>query len=129
MATISTVKDKIRHSFKLKDLGAVRYILGIEVHHDLTEKTFMLHQPRYIDDLVQSFNQTEAHPSVTPIDLSLPVTKEDQPETQEDMKIMRGKPFRSIIGCLSYLTGSTRPDIAVAVSRLSRYLENPGIRH
>ena len=38
------------------------------------------------------------------------------------------KPYRALIGSLIYVT-VTRPDIAVSVSQLSRYLENPQEAH
>jgi hypothetical protein len=33
------------------------------------------------------------------------------------------------VGCLNYLTHSTRPDIAFAVNQVSRYCHNPGPQH
>ena len=34
-----------------------------------------------------------------------------------------------MIGCLNYLTNTTRPDITFAVRFLSRYVQNPGRKH
>ncbi|GMF57113.1 unnamed protein product [Phytophthora fragariaefolia] len=42
---------------------------------------------------------------------------------------MRLKPYRSLVGCLLYITTCTWPDIAFVVTQLSRYLENPGQQH
>ncbi|POM77421.1 Polyprotein [Phytophthora palmivora] len=42
---------------------------------------------------------------------------------------MKSKPYRSLVGSLMYLTCVTRPDIAVAVIKLSRFLENSRQRH
>ncbi|GMG17193.1 unnamed protein product [Phytophthora fragariaefolia] len=42
---------------------------------------------------------------------------------------MRSKPYRSLIGSLMYLACGTRPDISVAVAKLSRFLGNPGEKH
>ena len=37
--------------------------------------------------------------------------------------------YAQIIGSLMYLMNCTRPDIAYAVSKLSRYTSNPGVEH
>ena len=37
--------------------------------------------------------------------------------------------YSRIIGSLMYLMSCTRPDIAYAVSKLSRYTSNPGAKH
>ncbi|GMF49085.1 unnamed protein product [Phytophthora fragariaefolia] len=42
---------------------------------------------------------------------------------------MKAKPYRSLVGSLMYLACGTRPDISVAVAKLSRFLENPGEKH
>ena len=38
-------------------------------------------------------------------------------------------PYRSAIGSLTYLATCTRPDIAVAISELSKFSQNPGVAH
>jgi hypothetical protein len=37
--------------------------------------------------------------------------------------------YSQIIGSLMYLASATRPDISFAVSKLSRYMSNPGDNH
>jgi len=37
--------------------------------------------------------------------------------------------YSRVIGCLMYAMTSTRPDIAYAVGRLSRYTSNPSSHH
>jgi len=37
--------------------------------------------------------------------------------------------YSRVIGCLMYAMTSTRPDIAYAVGRLSRYTSNPSTHH
>ena len=37
--------------------------------------------------------------------------------------------YESAIDCLMYLTQCTRPDVAFAVSKLSRFTSNPSVGH
>ncbi len=51
------------------------------------------------------------------------------PSTDEEHEEMKKYPYTSLIGCLNYLATRTRPDIAFAVSSLSRFNSNPGLAH
>ena len=42
---------------------------------------------------------------------------------------MEGVPYRNLMGSLMYLAVWTRPDLAMAVSILSRFSQNPGVKH
>ena len=58
----------------------------------------------------------------TPVDISQHLSKNrNEPISQVE--------YSRIIGSLMYLMTCTRPDIAYAVSRLSRYTSNPGTDH
>jgi hypothetical protein len=49
---------------------------------------------------------------------------------RKDKKIARDQlRYSQIIGSLMYLASTTRPDISFAVSKLSRYMSNPGDNH
>ncbi|TYZ66801.1 hypothetical protein PybrP1_001025, partial [[Pythium] brassicae (nom. inval.)] len=47
----------IRARFKTKDLGAVRYLLGMEIKYNMANKTLRISQQQYVRDLVGRFNQ------------------------------------------------------------------------
>jgi hypothetical protein len=59
----------------------------------------------------------------------VPLTKEDCPQTPEELEYMRSVPYLSAVGSLMYLAVGTRPDIAFAVGALSRFNANPGRVH
>ena len=42
---------------------------------------------------------------------------------------MEGVPYRSAIGSLMYLATCTRPDLAAAISELSKFSQNPRVVH
>ena len=47
--------------------------------------------------------------------------------TADELKFINDKPYRGAIEALMYAAISTRPDIAYAMIRLSRYNNNPGL--
>lgn len=61
----------------------------------------------------------------TPIDVNATI----QANVDNEGKLPANVPFRELIGSLMYLSISTRPDIAFAVSKLSKYLANPSNKH
>ena len=125
---ISEVKSALK-SLKMKELGEVKFILGMEIDHDHMTGTLMISQTRYIDDVVNRFNQQDAKAVVNPCESGMKLTKMQSPDTNAERDDMRSKPYRSLIGCLSYITTCTRPDVAYIVTQLSRFLESPGQQH
>ncbi|GMF37765.1 unnamed protein product [Phytophthora fragariaefolia] len=126
---IISVKAQIAEKFKIKELGQARYILGIEIDYNMEDKTVGICQRAYTEAVIKKFGQEHANPSLIPLDTSVHLTTNDEPKTDEEKAKMRSKPYRSLIGSLMYLACGTRPDISVAVAKLSRFLGNPGEKH
>ncbi|KAE8883223.1 Retrovirus-related Pol polyprotein from transposon TNT 1-94 [Phytophthora fragariae] len=126
---IREVKDALKNAFKMKELGPAKSILAMEIDHDMTAGTLKIKQTRYIDDVVERFGQENAKPVDDPCAAGLKLSKTQSPGTDAEQNAMRSKPYRSLIGCLLYITTCTRPDIAFVVTQLSRFLENPGQQH
>ncbi len=42
---------------------------------------------------------------------------------------MEAVPYREAVGCLMYITTTTRPEIAFAVGQVSKFCQNPGAAH
>ncbi|GJS62863.1 zinc finger, CCHC-type containing protein [Tanacetum coccineum] len=108
------------HKFSMKDMGEVDVILGIKIKHE--NKGIVFTQSHYIEKILNKFNREDCSPESTPMD---PVEK---------LKPNIGKPvdqlkYSRAIGCLMYAMTSTRPDIAYAVGRLSRFTSNPSRQH
>ncbi|KRZ72506.1 Retrovirus-related Pol polyprotein from transposon TNT 1-94, partial [Trichinella sp. T8] len=68
-------------------------------------------------------------PVEIPIDASNKLSAEMCPRTETEKAEMQNMPYRSLVGSLMYLSVSTRPDIAFAVSLLSQFNENYGSQH
>ncbi|KAE9161440.1 hypothetical protein PF005_g31245 [Phytophthora fragariae] len=126
---IAFVKAGIAEKFRIKDLGRARFILGIEIDYDMERRTLGISQKAYTESIIKKFGQENAKPCLTPLEPGVQLTKADEPQTEEDKAKMKSKPYRSLVGSLMYLACGTRPDISVAVAKLSRFLENPGEKH
>ncbi|XP_074266326.1 uncharacterized protein LOC141588800 [Silene latifolia] len=80
----------------------------------------------YVDDMLilvlKKFNSFDVTPARTPYDASISLCKNlGDSVSQEE--------YAKIIGSVMFLMNYTRPDIAYAVSRLSRYIHNPSAEH
>ena len=51
------------------------------------------------------------------------------PSTDEEVEYMKSVPYSSVVGSLMYAMVCTRPDLAFAVSVVSRFMRNPGKSH
>jgi hypothetical protein len=69
ISEIKFVKTFLNDCFKIKDLGTLRYFLGIEVAR--SSKGIMINQRKYTLELLEDSGQLATKPSKTPYDSSL----------------------------------------------------------
>ncbi|POM72303.1 Integrase catalytic core protein, partial [Phytophthora palmivora] len=86
---IREVKDSLKAEFKMKELGAAKFILGMEIDHNLEAGTLMIKQTRYIDDVTERFGQQNAKPVDNPCASGLKLSKEQSPGTDVERTEMR----------------------------------------
>jgi hypothetical protein len=107
--TISNIITQLSTAFELKDLGPLRYFLGLQIEYK--KVGLFVHQHKYITDLLNKFHMTECKAATTPIATTPPLST-----TTTDL-LFDPTPYRSLVGTLQYAT-FTRPDIAFAVNRV-----------
>ena len=117
---IDGFKRETAARFKMSDLGALSYYLGIEVRQG--KQSISLGQRAYAEKLLERGGMAEFKPCATPMDEQLKLSKHS---TAAKVDATR---YRSIVGGLRYLT-HTRPDIAFAVGYVSRFMEDPREGH
>ena len=125
---LAEMKLSLGQHFKVKDLGEVKFLLGIEVVHNRKAGFIELSQQAYINQLLKHFNLQEVKLATTPLSSGTHLTQDNCPTTDKDRTDMANVPYASLVGALMYAAIGTQPDIAFAVGALSRYLNNPG-RH
>lgn len=113
---IDNVVRTLKSNFEITELGDLKLYLGIEV--SLKNGLFYLSQENYIEKILNAFNLEDAKISSIPMDPGY--LKENSHNLLENNNL-----YRKAIGSLLYVSNNTRPDIAVAVSILSRKISNP----
>jgi hypothetical protein len=126
MHDINVIKNKLFHSFVMKDLGAAKKILGMRITRDKKNHKLSLSHGEYIEKVLERFRMQNAKPISTPLAIHVKLTKEMCPKTQEDTDYMSRVPYSSAVGSLMYVMVCTRPNIAHAVEFVSRFMNNLG---
>lgn len=118
------LKQKLCERFNMKDMGELKYCIGLHVTRDRKNGNMYIDQRKYIQEILQRYGMSDCKPVKTPID---PLMKLQS--TGEEAAILRNIPYQEIIGCLLYLSQGTRPDICYAVNYLSKYNSKPEMKH
>ena len=95
--------------FHTKDLGMLKYFLGVEVMR--RKQGLLLSQQKYVLNMLSKTGKLSAKPCSTPMAPNVELTKEG--ELFQDPES-----YRRLVGKLNYLT-ITRSDIAYSVSVLT----------
>ena len=114
---ILSLKAFLHNQFHTKDLGMLKYFLGVEVMRSKHE--ILLYQRKYVFDMLSKIRKLGVKPCSTPMAPNVQLTKEG--ELFEDPER-----YRRLVGKLNYLT-VTRPDIACSISVLSWYMSSPTV--
>ena len=118
------IVDYLKETFKVHDLGEATVLLGMEIRRDRGNGTLALSQERYIEEKAREFKIEESNPVTT----ALPSGYNEE-EYGKAKPLEEGNLYRQIVGSLVHATNGTRPDIAFAVSTLSRHLNKPTELH
>jgi hypothetical protein len=115
-------KAAIGERFKMKDLGKLRFMLGMEIKRDRVNGIIEVSQSAYIARVLEKFGLADSKPVATPAEGILSrLTAEDGGKVDRE--------YMSLVGSLLYAAMVTRPDIAYAVQALGRHLNSSGPEH
>jgi len=117
---IDSFKREMVALFRMSDLGALSYYLGIEVRQG--KEALTLGQSAYASKLLERSGMAECKSYVTPMEERLKLMKVSTTSKVDETL------YGSIIGHLRYLV-LTRPDIAFIVGYVSRFIEDPREDH
>ena len=114
------LKTLLANEFEIKDLGNLKYFLGMEVAR--SSKGISISQRKYTLDLLEETGMLGCKPANTPMD---PTCKLG---IKEGGTLVDKGRYQRLVGRLIYLS-HTRPDIGFSVSVVSQFMNNPTEEH
>jgi hypothetical protein len=126
---IDELKAQLSHEFDMKDLGSAKKILGMEIQRDRHAGTLFLSQKSYIEKVLEKYNLSNCKSVATPFASHFKLSSRQCPVTEDEKEYMAHIPYSNAVGNLMYAMICTRPDLAHAVSVVSRFMHNPGKEH
>ena len=113
-------KNILNLRFDIKDLELANVILGIKIKR--TSNGLILGQSHYVDNILGKFDKDNSGIARTPVDVTLHFSK-------NKAKSVSQVEYSRVIGSLMYLMSCTRSNIVYAVSKPSKYTNNPRVKH
>ena len=110
----------------MKDLGAAKNILGLEIRRERALWRLWLHHSGYVRKVLERFSMENSKLVSTPLVNHFRLSTTQCPKTDDDVQDMSKVPYASAVGCLMYVMVCTRLDLTQAVSLVSKFLSNPG---
>ncbi|XP_052621798.1 uncharacterized mitochondrial protein AtMg00810-like [Lactuca sativa] len=107
----AALQSYLSQEFEMKDLGPLKYFLGIEVSR--SKAGILLSQRKYTLDMLQETGMSGCKPSDTPMIEGLKLKNEER-----DVPTDKKRRYQRLVVRLIYL-GHTHPDIAHTLSVIS----------
>jgi Reverse transcriptase (RNA-dependent DNA polymerase) len=117
---IQQIKRQLKNRFDIKDLGHLKYFLGIEVAY--SNGSLFLSQRKYVLDLLKETRKLGCKTSSTSID------SKNKLNIDEGTLLENINQYQRIVGKLIYLT-VIRPDLAYAINQISPFMNTPKTYH
>ncbi|KFK31542.1 hypothetical protein AALP_AA6G125900 [Arabis alpina] len=117
---VTLLKEQLKSHFKLRNLGPLRYFLGLEITRSSTG--IQVCQRKYALDLLDDTRLLGARPFPVPMDSSVKLSATIGGE------LVDAEAYRRLVGRLMYLQ-ITRPYITFAVNKLAQFFGAPRRAH
>ncbi len=115
-ADIFDLKKLLKQKFEMKDLGELRYFLGIKVIQ--SAKGIWLLQRQYALNKLSEYGMTSCKPISIPLEQNVKLSVDEGDFVQDTTM------YRRIVGSLIYMT-ITRPNLSYVVGVVSQFMQTP----
>ena len=115
----------LQADLKVGEWADIDDCLGCIVTRDRPSRTIKLSQKPAVVKLLKKAGMDKCSSSDTPVAAGMIFTKDDCPTDTSESATW----YRSILASCIYMAMWTRPDIAFAISKLSKFMANPGEKH
>jgi hypothetical protein len=120
-----TFRSQMEKEFQIKYMGDTTFLLGMKL--DRLESGLALHQSQYIQRKLVEFDAAHLSSASCPLDPKSHLCQASLTDQEQFRRLNIN--YQALIGSLNFLSILTRPDISFAVSKLSQFLEHPGLKH
>ena len=117
-------KAALCERFEMVDQGEIHYLLGMSIKRNRECRTLTISQTNYVEKVLRKFGMENCKPIATPLELGRKFQQLSQGDEPFNVQT-----YQQAIGCLTYMSTATRPDIAAAVGVLSQYMSRPSKDH
>ena len=121
MCEVDRLKALLCKEFDMKDMGTAR--------RDRLSRKLWLSRKNYIRKVLEKFNMQDAKPMSIPLTNHFKLFGSQCSKNEKEIEDMSKVPYASVVGGLMYAMVCTRPDLAHAISTVSKYMANPSREH
>eukprot|EP00731_Ephydatia_muelleri_P016374 Em0009g798a len=114
----------LKNVFSLKIWENSTIFLELMSSGTMRQEKCGLDNPEYIKAVLKNFGMEKCKPANTPVTSGTKLLKATDESKRVDCKL-----YQSAVGCLLYLSGWTRPDIAYSVGNVARFCSDPTEEH
>ena len=128
-AEAERIKKHIQNEMDLPEWKPVFDCIGVMVRRDRAARTIVLCQSEAIGKLLVKARFDTSKPVDTPVAAGFVFTKNDcvVPSNKAEEELATW--YRSILASCIYIYSWTHPEIGFAISKLSKFMQNPGAPH
>lgn len=126
MNLLDELTDYLKNRFEITLMQAECFV-GLQIKRDRRERTLHVSQSGFIDRMISKFELTEAKAVSIPMQPTLKLVASGVADGEKSKVVQ--VPYREAIGALMYIMVGCRPDIACAVTILSRFCSEPKLPH
>ncbi|GAA0148378.1 transmembrane signal receptor [Lithospermum erythrorhizon] len=119
-SAMSAFKEYLGHCFHIRDLGVLKYFLGVEVA--CSSEELFLSQHKYTLDIISEAGLLGSKPAAFPMEQNHTLALARGAEVRDPER------YRRLVGRLIYLA-FTRPNLAYLVHILAQFMQHPRQEH
>lgn len=122
---VTQIVTSLKKTFTITEIGELKWFLGMHVIRDRSKRSLWISQLSYIEKVAHQFIPDLQRCPETPMteeELTPLPTEEEVDEADRTL-------YQQKVGSLLFAGISTRPDIAFATAKLSRFNQRPGKAH
>lgn len=119
---IRVIKKLFMNQFEMTDIGKADTFLGMHIEQTIEDGEIIISQKQYLENVLNKFGMDDCKGVNTPMDAGLNLEK-GNPNNLPNV------PYRELMGCLTYATLTTRPDLCAATIYFSRFQSCYTVEH